>query len=84
MARIIWRPDPWPPPPALPAPTRAPAAAALTIRSDAECIACEARPALDAHYRALEAWHAAQELDHTGSSHPYNSPALAGWGGGDR
>lgn len=54
------------------------------IRSDAECIACDARPALDAHYRALEAWHAAQELDHTGSSHPYFSPALAGWGGGDR
>lgn len=54
------------------------------IRSDAECIACDARPALDAHYRALDAWHAAQELDHTGGSHPYNSPALAGWGGGDR
>jgi hypothetical protein len=54
------------------------------IRSDAECIACEARPALDAHYRALDAWHEAQELDHTGSSHPYFSPALAGWGGGDR
>jgi hypothetical protein len=29
------------------------------IRSDAECIACEARPALDAHYVALEAWHRA-------------------------
>ena len=54
------------------------------IRSDAECIACDARPLLDAHYRALEAWHEAQELDLTGSSHPYNSPALAGWGGGDR
>lgn len=25
-------------------------------RSDAECIACEHRPALDAHYRALVAW----------------------------
>jgi hypothetical protein len=48
------------------------------IRTDAECIACEARPALDAHYRALEAWDA--EQDRTGSSHPYNSPALAGWG----
>jgi hypothetical protein len=29
------------------------------IRSDAECIACEARPALDAHFRELEAWHRA-------------------------
>lgn len=54
------------------------------IRSDAECITCDARPILDAHYRALEAWHEAQELDRTGASHPYNSPALAGWGGGDR
>lgn len=50
------------------------------IRSDAECIACEARPALDAHYRALEAWDRAQEHDYTGASHPYNAPALAGWG----
>lgn len=50
------------------------------IRSDAECIACEARPALDAHYRALDAWWDAQEINHTGSSHPYYSPALAGWG----
>ena len=24
------------------------------------------------------------ERDYTGRSHPYNSPALAGWGGGDR
>ncbi len=54
------------------------------IRTDAECMACEARPALDAHYRAVEAWWAAQEQDYTGSSHPYASPALAGWGGGDR
>lgn len=60
------------------------------IRSDAECITCEARPALDAHYRALEAWHEAQERDYqarerdyTGSS-PYYGPAAAGWGGGDR
>jgi hypothetical protein len=26
------------------------------IRSDAECIACEARPALDAHFEELETW----------------------------
>jgi len=26
------------------------------IRSDAECITCDARPILDAHYRALMAW----------------------------
>jgi hypothetical protein len=25
-------------------------------RQDAECIACEARPALDAYHRALQAW----------------------------
>lgn len=24
------------------------------------------------------------ERDYTGASHPYNSPALAGWGGGER
>jgi hypothetical protein len=52
------------------------------IRSDAECISCEHRPALDRHYEELEAWHDRQ--DWTGASHPYNSPALAGWGGGDR
>ena len=56
------------------------------IRTDAECIACEARPALDAHYRALDAWREAQERDYdarerdrTGSS-PYHGPAAAGWG----
>ena len=54
------------------------------IRSDAECLACEARPILDAHYQALEAWYAAQEIDRTGASHPYSAPALAGWAGGDR
>jgi hypothetical protein len=32
------------------------------IRSDAECIACEARPALDAHFRELEAWHQANPV----------------------
>lgn len=53
------------------------------IRSDAECMACEARPGLDSYYRRLEEWDAAQEHDLTGSSHPYNSPALAGWGGGE-
>jgi hypothetical protein len=52
------------------------------IRSDAECQACDARPALDRHYEELEAWHDRQ--DWTGGSHPYNSPSLAGWGGGDR
>lgn len=52
------------------------------IRSDAECISCEHRPALDRHYDELEAWHDRQ--DWTGTSHPYYSPALAGWGGGDR
>jgi len=25
-------------------------------RADAECLACEARPLLDAHHRALAAW----------------------------
>lgn len=54
------------------------------IRSDAECFACDSRPALDAHYQALEAYWDAIEQDRTNSSHPYNSPALAGWGGGDR
>jgi hypothetical protein len=54
------------------------------VRSDADCIACDARPALDAWYRAAEAYDAAQVPDLTGASHPYNSPALAGWGGGDR
>jgi hypothetical protein len=54
------------------------------IRSDAECIACEARPRLDDYFQALDDWktHQARE-DHTGVSHPYNSPALAGWGGGE-
>jgi len=37
---------------------------------------------LDAWYQAVEAWEAEQDL--TGASHPYFSPALAGWGGGDR
>jgi hypothetical protein len=32
------------------------------IRSDAECIACEARPALDAHFEELEAWHLANPV----------------------
>jgi hypothetical protein len=59
-------------------------------RSDADCIACEARPALDAWHLAIAAWDEAYnsgpppEEDRTGSSHPYSSPALAGWGGGDR
>ena len=61
-------------------------------RSEPECITCEARPALDAWHRAIQAWdeaynagHQAEQLpDLTGASHPYNSPALAGWGGGDR
>lgn len=52
------------------------------IRTDAECIACDARPILDAWYQAITSWDA--EQDRTGSSHPYYSPALAGWGGGDR
>lgn len=61
-------------------------------RSDAECLACEARPALDAWHRAAQAWDDANHRSHhsepvpdlTGASHPYSSPALAGWGGGDR
>lgn len=53
------------------------------IRTDAECIACDARPMLDAWYQAVADWDAAEQ-DRTGSSHPYYSPALAGWGGGDR
>jgi hypothetical protein len=60
------------------------------------CRNCSNRPALDAYYRrqgarqAIESWDKAYaaapapEHDHTGGSHPYNSPALAGWGGGDR
>jgi len=52
-------------------------------------MACEARPALEAWHRATKAWdeayNASQPVpDLTGASHPYNSPALAGWGGGDR
>jgi len=49
------------------------------------CRNCSERPALDAYRRQKEAYdaHQARE-DHTGASHPYNSPALAGWGGGDR
>lgn len=51
------------------------------IRSDDECISCDARPALDAYYRRLEQWEQEQaHYDHTGASHPYFSPALAGWG----
>lgn len=38
---------------------------------------------LDAWYQAIADWDAAEQ-DRTGSSHPYYSPALAGWGGGDR
>lgn len=52
------------------------------IRSDRECQTCDARPMLDAWYQAVETWEAEQDL--TGASHPYYSPALAGWGGGDR
>jgi hypothetical protein len=49
------------------------------------CRTCSERPALDAYHRQKEAYdaHQARE-DHTGGSHPYYSPALAGWGGGDR
>jgi len=36
------------------------------IRRDIECQTCDARPALDAHYRALEAWYDQQEEDRTG------------------
>jgi hypothetical protein len=55
------------------------------IRADIECQRCEHRPALDAYHRAAAAWDEQQDLeDHTGTSHPYSSPALAGWGGGDR
>jgi hypothetical protein len=61
------------------------------VRVDVECITCESRPTLDAHYRALMAWYEEEDRragrqvpDLTGASHPYFSPALAGWGGGDR
>lgn len=52
------------------------------IRSDAECISCEHRSTLDAYYQRLEYWEQQQQAreDHTNASHPYNSPALAGWG----
>lgn len=50
--------------------------------SEPECLACEARPLLDAYRRDVAAWEA--EQDRTGASHPYTSPALSGWGGGDR
>lgn len=46
------------------------------------CRNCSNRPALDAYYRQQAARQASE--DHTGTSHPYSSPALAGWGGGDR
>ena len=54
-------------------------------RGDHECQRCEYRPALDAWHQAAAAWDERQaHEDHTGASAPYYSPALAGWGSGDR
>jgi len=56
-----------------------------TDTDGAWCRNCSNRPELDNYHRQKEAYEAHQAReDHTGASAPYCSPALAGWGGGDR